>query len=74
MTTRKISHSQKPKRIINRNNKEYKEFLQLIFGTIKEQNKLHSIRDTKRPFLFNSEAIPGENLAVKLYEWDKQDG
>ena len=56
------------------NNKEYKEFLQLIFGTIKEQNKLHSIRDTKRPFLFNSEAIPGENLAVKLYEWDKQDG
>lgn len=56
------------------NNKEYKEFLQLIFGTIKEENKLHSIRDTKRPFLFNSEAIPGENLAVKLYEWDKQDG
>ena len=56
------------------NNKEYKEFLQLIFGTIKEQNKLHSIRDAKRPFLFNSEAIPGENLAVKLYEWDKQDG
>lgn len=56
------------------NNKEYKEFLQLIFGTIKEQNKLHSIRDTKRPFLFNSEAIPGENLAVKFYEWDKQNG
>lgn len=56
------------------NNKEYKEFLQLIFGTIKEQNKLHSIRDKKRPFLFNSEAIPGENVAVKLYEWDKNDG
>lgn len=56
------------------NNKEYKEFLQLIFGTVKEQNKLHSIRDSKRPFLFNSEAIPGENLAVKLYELDKKDG
>ena len=56
------------------NNKEYKEFLQIIFGTIKEQNKLHSIRDKKRPFLFNSEAIPGENVAVKLYEWDKNDG
>ena len=56
------------------NNKEYKEFLQLIFGTIKEQNKLHAIRDKKYPFLFNSEAIPGENLAVKLYEWDKSDG
>ena len=56
------------------NNKEYKEFLQLVFGTVKEQNKLHSIRDSKRPFLFNSEAIPGENLAVKLYELDKKDG
>ena len=55
------------------NNKEYKEFLQLIFGTIKEQNKLHGIHNKKRPFLFNSEAIPGENVAVKLYEWDKED-
>lgn len=56
------------------NNKEYKDFLKFIFGTVKEQNKLHSIHDKKRPFLFNSEAIPGENLAVKLYEWDKEDG
>jgi ribonucleoside-triphosphate reductase len=55
-------------------NKEYKEFLQLIFGTIKEQNKLNSIRDKKRPILFNSEAVPGESLAVKLYDWDKKDG
>ena len=55
------------------NNKEYKEFLQLILGTIKEQNKLHSIKDKKRPFLFNSEAIPGEGLGVKLYNWDKKD-
>lgn len=56
------------------NNEEYKDFLKLIFGTVKEQNKIHSIHDKKRPFLFNSEAIPGENLAVKLYEWDKKDG
>ena len=55
------------------NNKEYKEFLQLILGTIKEQNKLHSIKDKKRPFLFNSEAIPGEGLGIKLYNWDKND-
>lgn len=54
-------------------NKEYKEFLKLIFGTIQEQNKLHSIHDKKRPFVFNLEAIPGENLAVKLYDWDKED-
>ena len=56
------------------NNKEYKEFLQLILGTIKEQNKLHSIKDKKRPFLFNSEAVPGEGLGIKLYNWDKKDG
>ena len=55
------------------NNKEYKEFLQFLLGTIKDQNKLHSIKDKKKPFLFNSECIPGENLAVKLYNWDKQD-
>lgn len=56
------------------NNKEYKEFLQFILGTIKGQNKLHSINDKKRPFLFNSEAVPGEGLGVKLYNWDKKDG
>lgn len=56
------------------NNDTYKKFLQLILGTIKEQNKIHSIHDKKRPFLMNSEAIPGENLAVKFYNWDKHDG
>ena len=56
------------------NNKEYIDFLKLIFGTVKEQNKEHSIRDKKRPILFNSEAIPGEGLGVKLYEHDKKDG
>lgn len=56
------------------NNPEYIEFLRLIFGTIKKENKAHSIYDKKRPFLFNSEAVPGENLGVKLYNWDKEDG
>ena len=56
------------------NNQEYKKFLQLILGTIKEQNKLHSIRDKKRPFLFNEECVPGEGLGVKFYEADKKDG
>lgn len=56
------------------NNKEYQDFLKLIFNTVSEQNKLHSIHDKKKPFLMNSEAIPGENLGVKLLEWDKKDG
>lgn len=56
------------------NNKDYIEFLQLILGTIKEQNKLHSIHDKKRPFLFNSEVVPAESLGGKNYRWDKKDG
>lgn len=56
------------------NNKEYIEFLQLVLNTIKEQNKLHSIHDSKRPFLFNSEVVPAESLGGKNYRWDKKDG
>ena len=56
------------------NNPEYIEFLQLILGTIKKQNKLHSIHDRKRPFLFNSEVVPAEGLGGKNYKWDKEDG
>lgn len=56
------------------NNKEYIEFLQLVLGTIKEQNKAHSIHDANRPFLFNSEVVPAEGLGGKNYQWDKEDG
>ena len=56
------------------NNKEYIEFLQQVLGTIKEQNKIHSIHDKKRPFLFNSEVVPAEGLGGKNYRWDKKDG
>ena len=56
------------------NNPEYIKFLQTVLGTIKEQNKLHSIADKKRPFLFNSEVVPAEGLGVKNYNWDLQDG
>lgn len=56
------------------NNEKYIDFLRLVFGTVKEQNKIHSIHNKKKPILFNSEAIPGEGLGVKLYEHDKKDG
>lgn len=55
------------------NNEEYFEFLQLILETIKEQNKLHSVHDKKRPFLFNSEVVPAEGLGGKNYNWDKSE-
>jgi ribonucleoside-triphosphate reductase len=56
------------------NNQEYIKFLQLVLGTIKEQNKSHSIEDKKRPFLFNSEVVPAEGLGGKNYKWDVKDG
>ena len=56
------------------NNPKYIGFLQLILGTIKEENKKHSIHDKKRPFLFNSEVVPAESLGGKNYNWDKEDG
>lgn len=56
------------------NNPKYIEFLQLVLGTVKEQNKLHSIHDKKMPFLFNSEVVPAEGLGGKNYKWDKEDG
>lgn len=55
------------------NNKEYIEFLQLVLGIIKEQNKIHSIHNANRPFLFNSEVVPAEGLGGKNYQWDLQD-
>ena len=56
------------------NNPDYIDFLQLILGTIKEQNKIHSIHNKKRPFIFNSEVVPAEGLGVKNYNWDLEDG
>lgn len=51
-------------------NKDYKDFIQFITGTISEQNKKHS---TKK-FKFNQEFVPAESLGSKNYNWDKQDG
>lgn len=56
------------------NNDRYKRFLQTVFGCIKENNEKYSVYDSKRPFIFNTEAVPGENLAVRLYNADKADG
>ena len=56
------------------NNLEYFKFLQLILSTVKEQNKIHSIQDKKRPYLFNSEVVPAEGLGGKNYRWDKEEG
>ena len=51
-------------------NKDYQKFCQLIFSTIKEQNLKHK---TKK-LTFNTEQVPAESLAIKNYNWDKEDG
>ena len=51
-------------------NEEYKEFCNLITGTISEQNKIHSTKQ----FQFNTELVPAEGLSSKNYNWDKEDG
>ena len=51
-------------------NKQYKDFCQLITGTISELNKKNS---TKK-FQFNTEFVPAESLSSKNYNWDKEDG
>lgn len=51
-------------------NEDYKNFCQLITGTISELNRKNS---TKK-FQFNTEFVPAESLSSKNYNWDLQDG
>ena len=51
-------------------NKNYEDFCSFIFSTIKEQNTLHKTDDC----MFNTEFVPAESAAIKLYNRDKKDG
>ena len=51
-------------------NPEYQDFCQTIFGFIKEQNTLHKTKKTT----WNTEQVPSESAAIKLYDADKKDG
>lgn len=50
-------------------NKEYEKFCALITSTISEENAKHRSKTIK----FNQEFVPAESLAIKNYNWDKQD-
>lgn len=54
--------------------KEYQEFCQMIFSTIKECNLEHNGKFNGHQLTFNTEQVPAESLAVKNYNWDKADG
>lgn len=55
---------------VKSNNIKYQQFARDILNTIKELNASHKTKHLK----FNTEFVPGENLGVKNYKWDKKDG
>lgn len=52
------------------NNPSYVRFVNMILETINVVNKKNKTKD----LMFNTEFVPGENLSVKNYNWDKEDG
>lgn len=54
-------------------NKKYKDFCQLIFSIIKENNTKNKGKFNNHVLTFNTECVPAESLAVKNYNWDKED-
>ena len=57
-----------------RDNAEYAKFVSTMFSNIKEQNTLHKVSEGKHKITLNTEQVPAESLAVKNYNWDKEDG
>ena len=54
------------------NNHEYEKFCRLIFSTIKESNQQANGKFNGHKITFNTEMVPSESLAIKNYNWDKQ--
>lgn len=55
-------------------NDAYSKFCQEIFSFFKEQNELHKDVKSKHHLIFNTEQVPAESLAIKNYNWDRDDG
>lgn len=55
------------------NNEYYKKYCEFIFNTIKESNQKANGKFNGHKITFNTEMVPSESLAVKNYNWDKQD-
>lgn len=54
-------------------NEYYQKFCQTIFSTIKESNSKANGKFNNHKLTFNTECVPAEGLAIKNYNWDKQD-
>lgn len=55
-------------------NPEYEKHCQEIFGMIKEFNEAHKGKFNGHQITLNTECVPAESLAIKNYNWDKEDG
>ena len=55
-------------------NNDYKHFCQFIFGTIKDANTKKNGKYFGHTVTLNTECVPAESLAIKNYNWDKEDG
>lgn len=51
-------------------NDDYKEFCGFLFSIFENENNKHRTKKTN----FNLEFVPAESLAIKNYNWDKEDG
>lgn len=51
-------------------NEDYKNYMESLLKIFYEENKSKKTKE----IMYNTEFIPGENLAVKNYSWDKRDG
>lgn len=54
-------------------NPQYEEFCREVFSFFNECNAAHKVTDGPHKLTFNTEQVPAESLAVKNYNWDKED-
>ena len=52
----------------------YKTFCQTIFSSISAMNRAANGTFNGHKLTFNTEQVPAESLAIKNYNWDKEDG
>ena len=55
-------------------NEDYRTFCVLIESTVKDNNVKHNGKFNGHTLTFNTEMVPAESLAIKNYNWDKEDG
>ena len=55
-------------------NEDYRSFCEMIFSTVKDANQEHNGKFNGHQLTFNTEQVPAESLAIKNYNWDKEDG